>query len=118
MWKCESQLSGGSLMCGRVGLGSGGGQVGSALVGLLCAVMSAFPVRNSIAAHRHAAIDDDLGAGDEARLVGGEKKRRIGGIAPVAHEAKRNARHAFLQQRLDVAAGALPREPHLDPRGM
>ncbi len=27
----------------------------------------------SIAPHRHAAIDDDFGPGDEARFVGGEK---------------------------------------------
>src|SRR5258708_7359241 len=34
MWKCESQDSGGSVWLGRVGLGSGGGQVGSGPRGL------------------------------------------------------------------------------------
>jgi hypothetical protein len=38
----------------------------------------------SVATRRHAAVDDDLGAGDEARLVGSEEQRRIGGIAAVA----------------------------------
>src|SRR5262247_2195331 len=44
-----------------------------------------------IAARRHAAVDHDLGSGDETRLVGGEEQGRIGGVAAVAHEAERNA---------------------------
>src|ERR1700681_3080795 len=61
----------------------------------------------SIAADRHAAITHDFGAGDEARFVGGQKQRRMGGVASISHESERNARHALLEQRLDVAAGAL-----------
>ena len=41
-----------------------------------------------IAARHHAAVHDDLGAGDEARLVGGQEQRGIGGVAAVAHEAR------------------------------
>src|SRR5207253_4546315 len=70
----------------------------------------------SVAAHAHAAVDDELGAGDEARLVGSEEERGGGGIAAVAHEAERDARLALLEQLGDVAAGALLRQPRLDHR--
>src|SRR5690242_4437279 len=72
----------------------------------------------SIATHRHSAIDDDLGAGDEARLVGSEKEHRVGGVASVAGEAERNPLYARLEQRLDVAAGALLREARFHHRRM
>ena len=61
----------------------------------------------SIAADRHAAIDHDLGPGDEARFVGREKQRRMGGVAPVAHESRGNAIDTGFQQLLDIAPGAL-----------
>src|SRR5262249_45555375 len=79
---------------------------------------SLFTIRYSpsIASCRHAAVDQDLGAGDEARLVGGKIERRVGGVAAIAHEPERDARHPRLEQRLDVAAGALLGEPHLDHR--
>src|SRR5665213_1599734 len=54
-------------------------------------------VRPLVAAHAHTAIDDNLGARHEARFVGSEKQRRIGGVAAVAHEALGNARHALRQ---------------------
>src|SRR5689334_13214523 len=39
-----------------------------------------------VAAYRHPAVDDDLGAGNEARLVGGEEEHRIRRVSPVAGE--------------------------------
>src|ERR1043166_1409305 len=57
-----------------------------------------------IAPRGHAAVDDDLGSRDEARLVGGEEQRRVGGVAAVPHEAERNARGALPDQERDVAA--------------
>src|SRR6267378_3709919 len=39
-----------------------------------------------ITAHRHAAIDHDLGAGDEACLIGGEEHHRIRRIPPISGE--------------------------------
>src|SRR5665647_3282006 len=55
-----------------------------------------------VAAHRHAAIDHDLGAGDETGLVGGQEQSGIGGVAAVAHETERNARHPLREQRRHV----------------
>src|ERR1700726_445142 len=114
MWKCESQESGGSVMRGLVGFGSGGGQVGSGPRGWRGAVAMAFlcyfPPKAeeggevSIAADRHAAVDDDLGSGDEAGFVGGEEQRRVSGVAAVAHESERDAGDALLAQRFDIAA--------------
>src|SRR5438105_5994015 len=69
--------------------------------------LSRFKLFSSITAYGHAAIDDDLGAGDEARLVGSEEQRRVRSVAPVAGEAQRDALESRFQQRLDVAAGAL-----------
>src|SRR5258705_13700678 len=69
-----------------------------------------------VAAYRHAAVDNDLRARDEARLVGGEKERRACGVGAVTHEAERYAPLALAQQRFDVAAGALPGETRLDHR--
>src|SRR4051812_6443898 len=66
----------------------------------------------------HAAIDDDLGAGDEARLVRRQEKHRVGGVASVAGKAERDALHAAFQERLDIAAHALLGEPRLDHRRM
>ena len=45
----------------------------------------------SIAANRHAAVDHQLGAGDEPRFVGGQEKRRVGRIHAVPHEAQRDS---------------------------
>src|SRR5437879_9842454 len=72
----------------------------------------------SIAPYGHPAVDDDLGSGDEARLVRGEKQRRVRGVAPIAREAQRNALQAGSQERFHVAARALLRQPRLDHRRM
>ena len=56
--------------------------------------------------------------GDKTRFVRGQKQRRIGGVATVAHEGQRNARLALLQQALHVAACALPGQAHLDHGGV
>src|SRR5437773_10414145 len=79
-------------------------------------VIRALTPNSSVAAYRHAAIDDDFGAGDEARFVRGEEQRRVGSIAPVAGEAQRDALESRFQQRLDVAARALLREARFDHR--
>src|SRR5262245_25231559 len=55
------------------------------------ATSSETSIQTLIAARHHAAVDDDLGAGDEACLVGGEEQRRVGRVAAVAHEAQRDA---------------------------
>jgi hypothetical protein len=55
-----------------------------------CALMSPRPGL-SVATRGHSAVDDDFRAGDEARLVGCQEQCRIGGVAPVAHEAERDA---------------------------
>lgn len=62
----------------------------------------------SIATRRHAAIDDDFGAGNEFGFVGRQKQCGIGGVAPIAHEARWNALAARREQGFDIAAGALP----------
>src|SRR5690348_17672168 len=67
-----------------------------------------------IAAHRHPAVDHELGAGDEARFIGSKEKHGVRGIAPVAGEAERDALDPRFEQRLHVAARALLREPRLD----
>src|SRR5205807_5580890 len=56
-----------------------------------------------IAARSHAAVHDDLGPGNEARLVRGEKQRRVRGVAPVAREAQWNAFQAGIQECFHVA---------------
>src|SRR6516162_11631092 len=72
----------------------------------------------SIAARGHTAVDDNLRAGNEARFVGSKKQHRMRGVAAVAHEAEWNPRHAGLEQRFDIATGALLGEPRLDHRRM
>jgi hypothetical protein len=47
-------------------------------------------------------------------VIRGEEQHRIGGVATIAGEAHRDARDALLDQRLDIAAGALAGEPYLD----
>ena len=84
------QFSGGSVMRGFFGFGSGGGMVGLGLS--VCSFIGpTYFAKNSVAARGHAAIDHDLGAGDEARFVGREEQRRVRGVAAVAHEAERDA---------------------------
>jgi hypothetical protein len=73
-------------------------------------------VVSSIASRRHAAIDDDFGAGDEARFIGGEKQRGVRGVAAVTHESERDASDPLLEERRDVAAGTLPGEPRFHHR--
>src|SRR3954466_15054888 len=72
----------------------------------------------SVAARSHAAVDHDLGARDEARLIRGQEQHGVRGIAPVAGKAQGDALHAALEQRLDVAARALLGEAGLDHRRM
>src|SRR3954464_683139 len=71
-----------------------------------------------VTTYRHAAVDDDLRARNETRLVRRQKQHRIGGVAPVAGESQGDALHAAFEERFHVAAGALLGEAGLHHRRM
>src|SRR5215831_20816512 len=108
-----------TFSCARAGCAASApitASISNALRRFMNESLSRFVVLPSVAAHRHATVHHDFGAGDEAGIVGCEKEHCGRGVAAIAHEAQRDACEPLLQKRFDVASGALPGEPCLDHR--